>query len=109
MQPDAGMEIEPLGTAEKTDLISGVRESLLVLTPRDLLGIQQIGDGRHIGRDLVEIVIVHAKVVTGSRCNIVGLRGVGSGKVVCQENTLLRDLCKVAVVGSDLVGLISKG
>lgn len=103
------MEIEPLEAAEKTDLVTSVRESLLVLSPRDPFGIEQIGDGRHVGRDLVEIVIVHAKVVTGSRCNIVGLRGVGSGKVVCQKNTLLRDLRKVAVIGSDLIALVSKG
>lgn len=48
----------------KSNLVTSIRESLLVLAPRDLLGVEQIGDGGNIGRDLLEIIIVHAKVVT---------------------------------------------
>lgn len=90
---------------EETNLVTSVRQSLLVLTPRDALDVEQIGNGGHIGGDLVEIVVVHTKVVTSSRGNVVGLRRVGGGKVVGQEDTLLGELSKVGIIGNGFVVL----
>lgn len=48
--------VEPLET--------GVGHVLLVFSPGNLLGIEQIRDGGDIGGHLVEVVVVHAKGVT---------------------------------------------
>ena len=63
-------------------LEAGVRDLLLVLAPRDTLGVQQISNGGDVGRHLVEVVIVHAESVTTSGGTVVGLRRVGDSIVV---------------------------
>ena len=57
-------------------LEAGIRQVLLVLSPRDGLDVQKIRNGRDIGRDLIEIIIVHAKGVTANGRAVVGLRRV---------------------------------
>jgi hypothetical protein len=65
------------GLRVPVSLVSRVWESLLVLTPRDALGVKHVCNGRYICRDLVEIVVVHAKIVATSGSTVVGLRGMG--------------------------------
>lgn len=69
-------------------LETGVRKVFLVLAPSNVLGIEQIGHGRHVGWDLVEVVVVHAKGVTTSFSAVVGFRGMSDGVVVGQEDSL---------------------
>jgi hypothetical protein len=57
-------------------LVAGVWQVLLVLAPRDTLGIEKINNGGDIFRDLVEVVIVHSKGVTAGSGTVIGLRGV---------------------------------
>lgn len=74
----------------------------LVDLPGDVLGVEQVGDGGHVGRNLVPVVVVHAKVVTTSGSTVVGLRGVGDGEVVGEQDTLLGQLREVGV-GSNVL------
>jgi hypothetical protein len=69
-------------------LESGVWETFLVLSPRDSFSVQQVHDCGDIGRNGVEIVIVHAEVITSSSGAIVGLRRMCDGPVVGKSNTL---------------------
>lgn len=54
----------------------------LVLSPGNMLRVEQVGDGRNVGRDLVEIIIVHAKSVSSGGSAVVGLGGMGSCKEI---------------------------
>lgn len=67
-------------------LEAGEGHVLLVLAPRDALGIEQISDGGDVGRNLVEVVVVHAKGVTTSSSAVVRLRRVGHSVEVGPEN-----------------------
>lgn len=64
----AGLLIDP-GHALK----ARVRHVLLILAPADSLVFQNIHDGRHVGRDPEEGIIVHAKVLSTNRADIIGL------------------------------------
>lgn len=57
-------------------LVAGVWQVLLVLAPRDTLGVEKINNGGDIFRDLVEVVIVHSKGVTTGSGTVIGLRRV---------------------------------
>lgn len=74
--------------------------------PGDLLGAKQIGNSGHIRGNLVEIVVVHAKVLTTSRGAVVGLRGVCHSIVVGEQDTLRRNLGEVGVASDGLVILV---
>lgn len=78
---------------------------LLVLSPSNSLGVEEVGNGGHIGGNLIEVVVVHAEVVTTGRGAVVGLRRVSSSKVVGQKNALRRKLREVLVSGSGIVVL----
>lgn len=80
-----------------------VGEAFLVLGPRDALGVEQVHDGGHVGGDDVEVVVVHAEVVT-TRCGaVVGLGRVSGGEEVAQGDTLGGEPCHVWVAGGTLV------
>lgn len=70
-------------------LVPRVGEAFLVFTPGDVLGIEQIGYGRNVGRNLMKVIIVHAESVTSSRCAVVRLRRVSDSPEVVQKETLL--------------------
>lgn len=84
-------------------LVAGMGHILLVLTPSNVLGVEEIGDGGDIGWDLVEVVVVHAKVVTRSGSTVVGLRGMSDSKVVGQQNSLLGQLGQVLIQSGGLI------
>lgn len=58
-------------------LETSIGNVLLVFSPRDALGVKQISNGRNVGRNLIEVVIVHSKRVTTSGSAVVGLGGMG--------------------------------
>lgn len=61
---------------------------LLVLGPRDFLGLEQVHNSSNVGRGLVKIVVVHTEGVTTSGGAIVWLRRVSGRKVVGQGDSL---------------------
>lgn len=67
-------------------LEAGIWHGFLIFRPRDALGVEQINDGGDVRRDVMEVVIVHAKIVPSHRRAIVWLRRVGGGPVVGQRN-----------------------
>ena len=83
-------------------LISCMGHVLLVLAPGNLLGIEKIGNGRNIGRNLVKVVVVHAESVTSCRGSIVGLRWMGHRVVVGEQDTLLSQLGEVLIASGGL-------
>lgn len=44
-------------------LVTGVRHVLLVLRPADSLSLEEVDDSGDIASNLVEVIVVHAKVV----------------------------------------------
>lgn len=62
----------------------GVWHVLLVRTPGDTLIFEQVGDARNVGDDLIEVVVVHAKVVTPMACTVVRLGWMRHAEVVGQ-------------------------
>lgn len=96
-----------LGVTET--LVPSVRETFLVLTPGNLAGVEEVGNGRDIVRDLPPIVVVHSEVITTSSGDVVGLRGVSHGPVVVQEDTVLLQLVKVRfnLSGGQVLGLLA--
>lgn len=83
-------------------LVARMGHVLLVFTPGDLLGVEQIGNGGDIGGNLVEVIVVHTEGVTSSGGTIVGLRGVGHGVVVGEQDTLLGQLGPVRIASSGI-------
>ena len=69
-------------------LETAVGHVLLVLAPADALGVKQVNDGRHIGVDEVEVVVVHAKVVTTNCSHVVRLGRVRHSEMVAESDTL---------------------
>lgn len=88
-------------------LVSRVWRVLLVLSPRNGLGIEQIRDGGDIRRQLMEIVIVHAENVAAGRGTVVRLRRVRQCEVVRQEDSLRGQLGEIRIVSGGLVVLRS--
>jgi hypothetical protein len=86
-------------------LEAGVGITLLVLGPRDALGVQEVDDGADVGREGMEVVVVHTEVVAAYGCRVVGLAGVGCGVVVCQCDTLGGEPFLVGVAGGGAVVL----
>lgn len=86
-------------------LETSIGKALLVFTPRDSLGVQSIHDGGDVLGNLVEVVVVHGKLVTSSSGGIVGLRRVSDGPEVGQGDTLGGQVLLVAVIGSIAVVL----
>lgn len=84
-------------------LVSRVGEAFLVFTPGNVLGVEQIGNGRHVGRNLMEVIIVHAESVTSSGCTVVRLRRVSDGPEVAQKETLLGQLRQMFVGSSSII------
>lgn len=80
-------------------LVPWVGHVLLVLAPGDVLDVEHVGDGGYVGRDLVEVVVVHAEGVAAGGGAVVGLGGVRDGPVVAQEEALLGQLGEVWVIG----------
>lgn len=76
---------------------------LLVLRPGNTLILQQIDDAGDIARNLVEIIIVHAKVVTTNRGNVVGLTRVSDSVVVAQRDAFLGQPGKVGIASSFVI------
>lgn len=66
-------------------LETGVRHMLLVLAPRDTLGVQQINNGRNIFRDPVEVVIVHSKGITTHGSTVIWLGRMGQSVEIGPE------------------------
>lgn len=88
-------------------LEAGVRHVLLVGAPRDALGLQQIHNGRDVGRDGDHVVMVDTVVVSRDCGSIVGHGGMGDGKVVGQGDALLGQPCEAGVAnGKVVVGVL---
>lgn len=78
-----------LGVDVAEALVAGVGLVLLVVAPRDATVLEQVDDGRHVEVGRVEIIILHAKVVTGNSRHVVGLGRMSDTIVVGQLDTLL--------------------
>lgn len=76
-------------------LVAGVWKTFLVLAPGDLAGIEKVGNGSDIVRNLPKVVVVHSEVVTAGSGDVVGLGWVSNGPVVVQEDTILLQLVKM--------------
>lgn len=70
-------------------LEASIWQTLLVLTPRDTLNIEEINDGGDVSWESVEVVIVHAEVVTSSSGGVFWLGRMSSSKVAAEGDTLL--------------------
>jgi len=81
-----------LGLGEAEALVAGVGQVFLVLAPRDVLRIEQVRDGRDVGRKLDKVVMVHTPGITTGGGAVVGLRRMGEGPEVAQGDTLLGEL-----------------
>lgn len=68
---------------------------LLVKTPRDTVVLEQVNDSRDIARVAVEVIVLHAKVVTSDGGHVVGLRRMSDAKVVGQGDALGSEPSKV--------------
>lgn len=79
----ASLLVDPRHTLE-----TAVGLVFLVLGPRDALVLEEVNDGRHVGDDLVKVVVLHAKVITTDGGDVVGLTGVGHAMVSAQSDTL---------------------
>ena len=55
--------IRAIGVEELETLETRYGHVLLIFSPRDALGFQQINNGGNVGRDIVQVVVVHSKVV----------------------------------------------
>ncbi len=62
-----------------------VWDGLLVLPPGDPFGVQQVNDGRDIGGNLIEIVIIHSKVVSSHHRHVVPILQVSGAWVPVAE------------------------
>lgn len=51
------------------------------MAPTDAFVLKQVDDGGDVGGNLIEIIIVHAKILTADGRHIVGLAGVGHSTV----------------------------
>lgn len=93
---------------EVETLETRVREGFLILGPGDTLGIQKINDGGYIGRDCMEVIVVHAKGLTTSGRAVVGFGRVGRCPVVRQGDPLCgkRLLVWVAAGSAVVLGVI---
>lgn len=47
--------------------------------------LKKIDNGGDVGRNLIEVVVVHPEVITADSGNVVGLAGMREGKVVLQS------------------------
>lgn len=88
-------------------LETSMGEMLLVFAPRNPLSLQHINDGGDVLWNLVEVVVVHGKLVTSRSGGIVGLGRVSDGPEVGQGDTLGGQVLLVAVIGSIAVVLSS--
>lgn len=70
-------------------LESGRRHALHVLAPGDVLGVEQVGDGRDVCGDGVDVVVVHAEGVAAGGGAVVWFGWVGDGPVVVQQKAFL--------------------
>jgi hypothetical protein len=64
---------------------------LLVQTPGDTAVLEKINHGRDVARVAVEVVVLHAKVISRNGGHVVWLRGMGHSKVVLESDTLLAE------------------
>lgn len=78
-----GLLVDPLEGS-----VSSVGHVLLVLSPRDLSGIKNIGNGGDVLGDLEVVVVVNTKVVSSNSGDVVTHGRVGNSKVVGKGDTL---------------------
>lgn len=78
-----------LGVDVLEALVAGVGHVLLVVAPRDATILEQVDDGRHVEVGRVQVIVLHAKVVTSNVGHVVGLGRVSDTIVVGQLDALL--------------------
>lgn len=78
-----------LGVDVLEALVAGVGHVLLVVAPRDAAVLEQVDDGRHVEVERVQVIVLHAKVVTSNGGHVVGLGRVSDTEEVGQLDTLL--------------------
>ena len=59
-----------------------VGQMLLILSPGNALGVEQVRDGGDVCGHRLEVIIVHAPIVTSSRSDVIRLRRVGGAIVI---------------------------
>lgn len=74
---------------------SSRRHVLLVVSPRDVLRLEQVDNGKDFLGRIVDFVVFHTEVVSSDTGEVVRLRGVGGGVVVGQGNTTLGEVFEV--------------
>lgn len=72
----------------------------LVHRPADASGFEKIYNSGDIAGDLVEVVVVHAEVITSNGSSIVGLRRVSDSEVIIKSDTLAGQPGQVWVTSS---------
>ena len=85
----ANIIIRSIGVEELETLEAGKGHALLIFTPTDTPRFEQISNTRDIGRDLVQVVVVHPEVVSSSGSHIIRLRRMCDCVIVCQQDALL--------------------
>lgn len=83
-------------------LETGVGDRFLVLAPCNSFGVEQVGNCRHIGRDLVEVVIVQSECIPAGGGAVVWLRRVRHSPVVGQEEAFLGEFGETGSEGGSV-------
>lgn len=86
-------------------LEAGIWDLFLIFPPRNAFSVQQVSNGRDIGRNLVEVIVIHAEVVTPGGGTIIGLGGVSGSPVIGQRNSLFGQDLLVGVTSRSTVVL----
>lgn len=84
-------------------LETSIWNTLLVLGPGNALGVEQIRNRGDVGWEEVEIVVVHAEVVTGSSSAVIGLAGMSCSEVLAQGDPLAGKVLQVWVASGGAV------
>lgn len=79
--------------------VAGAWQILEVASPRDILGLKEVHNGRHVLGNAHELSMVQTKVVTPHGSQIVRLAGMRDRIVTSEEDALLLQALEMAVLG----------
>ena len=81
--------------------------TFLVLSPADTLVFEQINNGRDVGRNVDQVVMVDAVVVTRYSSGVIGHGRMRYSELVGQRDTFLRQRSQVRVSsGKIIIGIL---
>jgi len=87
-----GSHIDP-----RVALEASVRHVFLIFAPADSSRLEEVDNSADILRNRVEVVVVHAEVVTADTGNIVWFRRMSDAEVAVEEHSLLGESGQIRV------------